>query len=191
MAMYFSQALESRRHDISRLLMVGMLIAVPFAVLWGYWFCTASIPVYETSRQFRISEKELTRKFFPRTGNGGMRTQSLRTRKILAVFSTEAVKKIARHQKGYFFPNTGHTKQTGAVPLTVTQVVPVSYEGNNRVTLRAEYPVDRADPFADTTEGEVCIAVGETTPLKFLAQLSGLIEENTLSVAFLSQRTAQ
>ena len=191
MAMYFSQALESRRYDISRLLMIGMLIAVPLAILWGYWFCTASIPVYERTRQLRISDNEFIRKVFPRTDGGGIRTRSLRTREILAIFPTKAMKKIARHQRGYFFPKTGSGKQIGAVPLIVTEAVPLSSEGKNRVTLLAEYPVDSADLFTDKTEGEVCIAVGETTPMKFLAQLSGLFEEKTLSVAFSSQRATQ
>ncbi|MCI5139621.1 MAG: hypothetical protein D3922_14695, partial [Candidatus Electrothrix sp. AR1] len=115
MAIFFSQTLESRHYDVSRLFMIGMLVAVPFSVLWGYWFCTASIPVYETTRQFSVSDNELIRKTFSRTGGGGMRTQSLKSRKIFAVFSEKAKKNITRYQQGYFFPETGKNKKAGAV----------------------------------------------------------------------------
>ena len=191
MAMSFSQTLESRHYDVSRLFMIGMLVAVPFSVLWGYWFCTASIPVYETTRQFRVSDNELIRKKFSRTGGGGMRTQSLKSRKIFAIFSAKAKKNITRYQQGYFFPETGKNKKAGAIPLTVFEIIPRHSGENDRVVLLAEYPADQTDPFADRTEGEVCIAVGQTTPMKILAQASGLLKEKTLPLAFLSQRTAQ
>ena len=202
MAISFSQTLESRRYDISRLFMVGMLVAVPFAVVWGYWFCTASIPVYETSRQVRISDKELTRKAFSSRGGGGRRAQSLKNKKIFADFPAKAMKNIERHQQGYFFPEDGSNKQAGAVSVTVSEVVPVSsdksgqdgQQGQNgqrgQVVLLAEYPADRADPFAGRTAGKICIAVGQTTPMKILARTSGLLQPERLPIAYHSQRTA-
>ncbi|MCI5140751.1 MAG: hypothetical protein D3909_03285 [Candidatus Electrothrix sp. ATG1] len=191
MAIPFSQTLESRRYDISKLFMIGMLVAVPFSVLWGYWFCTASVPVYETTRRFRISDKEVIRNFFPRTGGGGMRTQSLKNRKIFAVFPAKAIKNITRYQQGYFFPEPGEDTKSGAVLLTVLDIIPGHFGKKDQVVLLAEYPVDQTFPFADRTEGKICIAVGQTTPMKILAQSSGLLQEKSLPVTYLSQRTAQ
>ncbi|MGB5687078.1 MAG: hypothetical protein WBM35_14820, partial [Candidatus Electrothrix sp.] len=164
--------------------------------LWGYWFCTASIPVYETSRQVRVSDKELTRKAFSSTGGGARRAQSLKNKKIFADFSAKAIKNIERHQQGYFFPEDGSNKQSGAVSVTVSEVVPVpsdksgQNEQGGQVVLLAEYPADRADPFAGRTAGKICIAVGQTTPMKILARTSGLLKPERLPVAYHSQRTA-
>ena len=134
MAISFSQTLESRHYDISRLFMIGMLVAVPFSVLWGYWFCTASVPVYETTRQFSVSDNELIRKAFPRTGGGGMRTQSLKSRKIFAVFSAKAGKNITRYQQGYFFPEAKKIKRPGLFCLQFLRLsldVPVKMIGSS------------------------------------------------------------
>ncbi|MCI5207343.1 MAG: hypothetical protein D3910_00775, partial [Candidatus Electrothrix sp. ATG2] len=157
----------------------------------GYWFCTASVPVYETTRQFRISDNEVIRKIFPRTGGGGMRTQSLKNRKIFAVFPAKAIKNITRYQQGYFFPEPGEDTKSGAVLLTVLDIIPGHFGKKDQVVLLAEYPVDQTFPFADRTEGRVCIAVGQTTPMKILAQSSGLLQEKSLPITFLPRRTAQ
>jgi hypothetical protein len=188
MPIAFSQTLESRRYDIIRLFMIGMLIAVPFSVLWGYWFCTASITVYETADQFRVSENEVVRKTFPGTGWGEMRTQSVRHRKIFAVFPEKSAAHIARHQQGYFFPKATHNKQARAIPLKVFHVMPTP-SGSEEVVLLAESPANKPDPFVEQREGKVCIVVGQAPPIKFLARLSGVLKEKNLPVAFFSQKT--
>ena len=190
MAIPFSQTLESRRYDIIRLFMIGMLVAVPFSVLWGYWFCTASIPVYETTDQFRISDNEVTRKTFPDTGWGGVRTQFVKQRKIIAVFPAKSAAHIVRHQQGYFFPETTGNKQGKAVPLTVFSVMPMP-SGDKKVILLAEYSADQADPFANQQAGKVSITVDQTTPMKMLAQSSGLLKEKGFPLTFVSSGTPQ
>ncbi len=106
-------------------------------------------------------------------------------------FPQRQEKNITRYQQGYFFPEAEKNKKAGAVLLTVFEIIPRRSGKNDRVVLLAEYPADQTDPFAHQTEGEICIAVGQTTPMKILAQSSGLLKEKSLPIAFLSQRTAQ
>ena len=71
MAIPFSQTLESRHTDLSRLFMFGMVIAVPLALAWSWWFLTTPIPVYESSTRVHVSGNTLTKNSFTR--NGGAR----------------------------------------------------------------------------------------------------------------------
>jgi glutamine cyclotransferase len=55
MAIPFSQTLESRRPDIFRLFMAGILLTAPLAILWGWWLLTVPFPVYKTSLRNRMT----------------------------------------------------------------------------------------------------------------------------------------
>ena len=48
MAIPFSKPLESRRPDLFRLFIGGILLIAPLLVLWGWWLFSVSISVYET-----------------------------------------------------------------------------------------------------------------------------------------------
>ncbi|MCI5119485.1 MAG: hypothetical protein D3913_16420, partial [Candidatus Electrothrix sp. LOE1_4_5] len=85
MAIPFSQTLESRHPDPIRLLMFGMLVAVPLALLWAWWFLTTPIPVYESSTQIRVANTTSTVNRFSGKG-GAMRMQPLKYRTVTAVF---------------------------------------------------------------------------------------------------------
>jgi hypothetical protein len=190
MAIPFSQTLESRHPDISRLLMFGMLLAVPLALAWGWWFLTAPIPVYESSTQVHISDNTLTGNSFAGSG-GAMRVRSLRSREITAVFSQKSLEKIAGKQQGYFFPEQTKGKQAAAIP-----VIPVTVVGIPRgfarkageVTLRAEYPADQPDPFLNLKQRTIRIAVNQITPAQMLARSSGL-HSDTGPVSFARRKT--
>jgi hypothetical protein len=175
MAIPFSQTLESRHPDFIRLLMFSMVIVVPLALMWGWWFLTAPIPVYESSSQVHISDNTLTRTSFANS-SGARRTQLLRSRDITAVFPEESLDRFSRQQQGYFFPKLTKEKQRGGILVTIVEIPRGFYRKTGKVTLQAQYPADQPDPFANLplTGGQVRVAVDRITPAHLLARVSGL-----------------
>jgi hypothetical protein len=174
MAKPFSQTLESRHFDLSRLFMFGMLFAVPLALVWSWWFLTAPIPLYENGVQVRLTGKpQISRDF---SGNGGARrVRSLKSRKIVVVFPEQAAGKIFLGQRGHFFPATGKEKKSDPIPLTVVAIPRASSPKPGEITLKAEYPADQPDPFVDRIEdARIRIGTGQTNPARILARSSGL-----------------
>ena len=183
----FSQTLESRRPDLSRLFMFGMLLAVPLALAWGWWFLTTPIPVYESSTEVHVSDNTLTGNSFAGSG-GAMRVRSLRSRKIIAVFPQKSLDKIAGKQQGYFFPEPTKGKQDAVIPVTVVDIPRGFLRSTGEVTLQAEYPADQPDPFLNRKQGEIRIAVDRITPARLLARSSGL-RRDTGPVSFARRKT--
>jgi len=189
MAIPFSQTLESRHPDISRLFMFGMLLAVPLALAWGWWFLTTPIPVYENSDQIRIADNAPVRNSFSDNG-GAMRMRSLRSREIIAVFPEKSLDKIARKQQGYFFPEQTKGKQAAAIPVTVIGIPRGFVRKTGEVILQAEYPADQPDPFLNLNrkQGTIRIAVDQITPARMLARSSGM-HRDTDPVSFVRRKT--
>ncbi len=193
MAIPFSQTLESRHPDPIRLLMFSMVIVVPLALMWGWWFLTTPIPVYESSTQVHISDNTLTGNSF--SGNGGaMRMQPLKYRTVTAVFPEKSLDSISRQQQGYFFPEQAKDDhRCGAIPVTVVDIPRGFLHETGEVTLQAQYPADQPDPFAELplTGGQVRVAVDQITPAHILVNASGLRknQEKNRPVSYARRRT--
>lgn len=194
MAIPFSQTLESRHPDLIRLLMFGMVIAAPLALMWGWWFLTTPIPVYESSTQVHIADNELVRNSFSGSG-GAMRIRPLKYRTVTAVFPEKSLDSISRQQQGYFFPEQikNDQRRRGAIPVTVVDIPRGFLRGTGKVTLLAEYPADQPDPFADLplTGGQIRVAVDQITPAHILVNASGLRQDKEKSwpVSYARQKT--
>lgn len=112
--------MASRRADFFYVWVAAMLAAVISALMWGHWFFTSPITIYETSRKLRITDQESVRMRFPgKQQDGAVRMQSFRKRLILADFPPKALERIKPGQTAYVYVRDRIGERTLAVPATV------------------------------------------------------------------------
>ncbi|RKZ40011.1 MAG: hypothetical protein DRQ49_09810 [Gammaproteobacteria bacterium] len=168
MATPFSHTTRSLQNNNDFLSQAGLLVAILFAIMWGYWFLTAKITSYEVSQELYVTDKE---KFFRQfsQGEGAKRVQTIRNRLIIAQFPQTALDNIQIGQDALIRLD-GDDKLT--IPATVINVRQTA--GKAIVELRAEIDATLPNPFEEGKGGKVRIEVEYVTPAILVLRASGM-----------------
>ena len=177
MANPFSQTMRSLHTDNFRVSLIGLITAIALGAVWGYWFFTAKVTFYETSKSVHVTNNEAIVTEFPSDrGAVTQRTFSIRRRVVVVRFSPEAMETIRRDQTAFLRLDGKIGKQVGAIPARVTDITYLP-QGGGRVELLAEVKADAPNPFEEGVGGEAKIEVEYVTPVLLVLRASGLLTE--------------
>lgn len=168
-----SLELESSKNYIS---LIGLLITLSLAIMWGYWFFTVPIFSYEVSHEISVTSEEESITRFPQENVGALRPQTLQKRTILAKYPTTVIKNLQPSQTA-FLRLDGPGKQRKAIPVVVVETMDSPDPDKGIVKLHTMIEETPFYPFEGNEQGEIFIGRNRGVPAHFVLRASGLLTE--------------
>lgn len=179
----FSRTLRSLKHEKSTryIAQIGLSITLVLALLWGNWFLTEPLLIYETSHEISVTSEEATVIQTPQNEAGAVRPRSLQKRVILAKFPSAAMERIQPGQSA-FLRLKGQEQR--AIPAVVVEIMDAPTSKQGLVKLHTLLESAHYYPFTSEEQGEITIERIRGVPAHWILRASGLtIETPSVSVS--------
>jgi hypothetical protein len=120
-----------------------------------YWLIFIPVTIYKFSDDIFVQpETRIIQKMVPSHWQGFLRAKKFKQRLVVANFKDSAFLRIGQH--AWIRMTGANGKKTFFIPSVVTKIQRTD-DQNIQVTLRGEYLSEFADPFENTSRGEVMV----------------------------------
>jgi hypothetical protein len=175
MATPFSRTIRSLESDNYYFSLIGLLIAIVLAMLWGYWFFTAKIVSYETSQDLQVTDEKMIIHQFPK--KAPLRVQEFHRRFLNAYFPLTTLSKIHPGQKAWVHLQGEYGQSIHPLPAKVARVLPAWGTKPAHAVLQLDLDSSTNRLVETGMGGEVKIEVQEKTPAQFVLHAAGLLNK--------------